>query len=182
MRRFGENVWRPSVASRAAYLLLGLAFLAGTAWLASDGGPLSPRDLVMFAVGGLIAVIGLPIVLFRWRMVLEPDELLLVFVRVRRLPLREIVGAKCVAKQGLVFVREDGSEESFAALGNTAWAHRRAKPTPGDLAARAVLCAAARVRGEVAPVDFRLGPVSGIRRAAVEGGIAAFVIGLFLGE
>jgi hypothetical protein len=45
-----------------------------------------------------------------------------------------------------------------------------------------VLCAAATARGEVPPVGYRLPPVSGLKRAAIEGGIASFVIGAFLGD
>lgn len=175
-------MWRPSFGLRAAYSLLGLAFLTGTVWLASDRGPLSSKDLVEFCVTDLVVVVGLPIVLFRWRLVLEADELIFVFIRVRRLPLGEIVQAKCVARRGLVFVCRDGSDQSFGALGNTAWGHRRKHPTRADLAARTVLCAAAAARGEIPPVDYRLPPLSGVKRAAIEGGIAAFVIGLFIGD
>jgi hypothetical protein len=182
VRRSGDNIWRPSLWARAAYLLLGLAFLAGTVWLATDGGPLTPKDMVEFSTGDLLVLVGLPIVLFRWRMVLEPDELIFVFFRERRQCLREIVEAKCVARRGLVFVCKDGSDQSFAALGNTVRGHRRKNPTRTDLAARAVLCAAATARGEVPPVDYRLPPMSGLKRAAIEGGIAGFVIGLFLGD
>ena len=182
VRRSGDNLWRPSFGLRAAYLLVGLAFLAATVWLALDGGPLSSKDLVEFSVADLVVVVGLPIVLFRWRLVLEADELILVFVRVRRLAVREIVEAKCVAGRGLVFVCKDGSEQSFGALGNTAWGHRRKDPTRTDLAARQVLSAAATARGEAPPVDYRVPPLSGLKRAAIKGGIVAFVIGLFLGD
>ncbi|MGZ4524230.1 MAG: hypothetical protein ACXVXO_12570 [Mycobacteriaceae bacterium] len=120
MRRSGDNVWRPSFGNRAVALLVGLAWLAGTTWLAQSG-PASPKEMIEAAVGDLFVLIALPIALFRWRMVLEYDELVCVFIRVRRLNLREIVDAKCVAKQGLVFVCKDGSEHSFGAVGNGRW-------------------------------------------------------------
>lgn len=182
MRRYGDDVWRPSPGLRASYLLIAAAFLVGTTWLYLGGDVLSLRDKVMFSVADLSAVSLLPLILFRWRLVLDRDELSFVFVRVRRLAVRDIVDAKCVAKEGLVFVCSDGTTESFGALGNTAWGHRRTSPTRSDLVARKVLCAAATARGDVPPSDFRLGPLRGVKRAAVEGGIAAFVLGLILGE
>ena len=102
-------------------------------------------------------------------MVLDRDELSFVCVRVRRLAVRDLVDARCVAKEGLVFVCRDGTAEAFGALGNTAWGNRRTSPTRSDLVARTVLCAAARAPGEVPPTDFRLGPLRGGKRAAVEG-------------
>jgi hypothetical protein len=181
VRRSGPGVWRPGPGTRAGYLLVGLGLLLGSLWLATHG-PISTGHRVEYVVVDLAIVLGLPVVLLRWRLVLEQDELVLVFVRARRLDLREIVAARCVAKQGLVFVCADGSEHSFAGLGNSAWGHRRRHPTRADLAARAVLCAAATARGEVPPVDFRLPPLSGRLQAALEGGVVAFLLGLVLGD
>lgn len=67
---------------------------------AAESGSLLFKDMVEFSVGDLVVVVGLPIVLFRWRMVLESDELSFVFVRVRRLTSRELVEAKCIAGGG----------------------------------------------------------------------------------
>jgi hypothetical protein len=160
---------------------MGAAFLAGTTWLASEGG-LSVRDKIAFGSADVAAVTLLPIVFFRWRMVLESDDLYLVFLRARRLALREIVEAKSVPGDGLTFALSDGRTESFAAVANSAWGHRRRTPTRADLAARAVLCAAARARGEVPPMDYRLPPLRGLKKSAVEGGIWATIVGLFLGN
>lgn len=181
VRRTGDNVWRPGATLRLAWLVLGVAFLAGTGWLASDGA-LSLRDKVLFGAADVAAVTPLPVVLFRWRMVLEADALYLVFLRVRRVPVRDIVDAKAVPKDGLTFVLRDGQTESFGALGNTAWGHRRASPTRADLAARAVLRAAAEARGEEPPGDYRLTPMRGLRKAAIEGGIWAAIVGLLIGN
>lgn len=181
VRRHGEHIWRASGGLQIAWLVVCLAFLAGTTSLHAHGG-LSTKQTVLYAVSDVCIVIFLPVMRFRWRMVLDPDELVFVFLRVRRLPLAEIVEAKSVVRQGLVFVCKDGTEESFGALANSARAHRRDTPTKADLAARTVLCAAARVRGEPAPVDYRLPPLSGVRRAALEGGVVAFILGLFLSD
>ena len=181
VRRAGDNIWRPSVGLRLSWLLMGAAFLAGTAWLASEGG-LSLRDKIAFSAADVAAVTVLPIVFFRWRMVLDNDHLCLVFVRARRLAVREIVEAKSVPGDGLTFVLSDGRTESFAAVANNAWGHRRRTPTRADLAARAVLCAAARARGDVPPMNYRLPPMRGLKKAAIEGGIWAAIVGLFVGN
>lgn len=179
VRRLGDNIWRPSVGLRLAWLLLGTALLVGTAWLASDG-ELSIKDKVMFGTGDIGAVTLLPVVLFRWRMVLDCDAVYFVFLRVRRVPVEEIVEAKTVPRDGLTFVLRNGREESFGALANSAWGHRRETPTRADRAAGAVLSAAAAARGEAPPADFRLPPMRGLRRAAIEGGIWAAIVGLFV--
>lgn len=179
VRHAGDNIWRPSVGLRLTWLLLGAVLLAGTAWLASDG-ELSLKDEIMFGTGDISAVILLPVVLFRWRMVLDRDAVYFVFLRVRRVPVEEIVDAKTVPREGLTFVLRNGRRESFGALANSAWGHRRETPTRADRAARVVLCAAAAARGEVPPADFRLPPMRGLKRAAVEGGIWAAIVGLFV--
>lgn len=181
VRRAGDNIWRPSVGLRFSWLLIGAAFLAGTAWLASEGG-LSLRDKIAFGAADVAAVTVLPIVFFRWRMVLDSDDLHLVFLRTRRLAVREIVEAKSVPGDGLTFVLSDGRTESFAAVASSAWGHRRTTPTRADLAARAVLCAAALARGEVPPMNYRLPPMRGLKKPAIEGGIWAAIVGLFLGN
>jgi hypothetical protein len=160
--------------------VLGAAFVAATIWLTAGGEELSVRDILLLVGVSLLSLVGVPIILFRWRMILEPEELLLVWASVRRVALVEVVDAKCVANQGLVFVLRDGSEEAFGALGNTAWDHRRRNPTTADLAARAVLCAAATARGEDPPIDFRLPPLRGLKKAAVRGGIVSAILGFLL--
>jgi hypothetical protein len=162
--------------------VVGLAFVATASWLLFGGGPLSLRDRIEFTAGDLVALVVLPVALFRWRLVLERDELAFVFLRVRRVALRDIVEAKCVAGRGLVFVRGDGSDESTQLVSNSAWGHRRKRPTRADLIARTVLCAAAESRGEAPPVDYRLPPLSGLRRASIRGFIAAILIGTFLSD
>jgi hypothetical protein len=169
------------VGLRVSWLLIVVALLAGTAWLASGGG-LSFRDRIVFGAADVAAVTLLPVVFFRWRMVLDSDDLYLVFLRARRLAVREIVEAKSVPRDGLTFILTDGRTESFAAVANTAWGHRSTTPTRADLAARAVLCAAARARGEAPPTDYRLPPMRGLKKAALEGGIWAAIVSLFVGN
>lgn len=181
VRRSGENVWRPPVGVLIMSVGLGAAALLLTYWLYSTGEPLSLRDRIVFPACDLMAVVLVPVAVLRWRVVLEPDELIFVFLRVRRLALREIVDARCVANRGLVFVCRDGSEEATELLGNSFRGHRRVRPTRSDLAARTVLCAAARLRGESPPYDFRLGPIAGRKEAMIEGGIWALIVGIFLG-
>jgi hypothetical protein len=182
VRRSGGNVWRPTRKTHVANTVGGLVLLALTVWLLLDDGPLSIKDTIVFLIGDVVLVIAVPTALFRWRIVLEKDELLFVFLRVRRLAVRDIVEAKCIAGRGVVFVSRDGSDESTCMVANGAWAHRRASPTRADLLARAVLCAAAEARGEVPPVDYRLPPATGFRRVAIRGGIVGFLAGLFLGN
>jgi len=182
VRRTGHNVWRPGVGLQLTWLVICVAFVAGTAWLALSGGGLSAKDKITFGSADLAAVVFLPVILLRWRMVLEHNELILVFLRARRIPLRNIVGAKTVPKQGLTFVLADGQEHSFSALGNTAWGHRRTEATRADLAARTVLTAAAQARGEVPEFGYRLPPMRGLKKAAIEGGIWAMIVGFFLGN
>lgn len=159
-------------------MLLGAFLVGGSTWMLSESGPMSVGSLLKFGLADLATLLVLPVALLRWRLVLEPDELILVFLRVRRLPLQDIVEAKCVAGRGLVFVCRNGVEESTQLVGNTAWAHRRKRPTRADLLARAVLCAAADARGDAPPVDYRLAPTSGLKRAALKGGLVALIIGL----
>ena len=83
-------------------------------------------------------------------------------------------------REGLTFVLSDGREESFGAVGNSAWGHRKKTATRADLAARAVLCAAATALGEVPASDYRLPPMKGLRKAAIEGGIWAAIVGFLL--
>lgn len=161
-------------------LLVGV-FLVGTSWLAARG-PLSLRDGIVFGCADIAFVALSPVVLFRWRMVLDSDALSLVFLRVRRMEVRTIVEAKVVPREGLTFVLDDGGTESFGALGHNAWAHRRKTATRADLAARAVLAAAAAARGEDPPAAYRLPPMRGMRRAMVEDGILALVVGLVAGN
>jgi len=181
VRRTGDNIWRPGVTLRLAWLVTGAALMAGTLWLVADG-DLSRIQLLTFAAATLVGVVLLPVVLFRWRMVLERDELLLVFLSVRRLPLSEVVGAKMIAREGLTFVCEGGREESFGALGNTAWGHKSEVPTRADLAARTILIAAAEARGEVPPLDYRLPPMGGLKKAALRVGIWTAIVSLILGD
>ncbi|WP_207024801.1 hypothetical protein [Phycicoccus sp. DTK01] len=181
VRRHGVNVWRPSVRARLSWVLLVTVFLVGTTSLAMSG-PLPTKDGLLFACADIAFISLSPVVLFRWRMVLGSDVVSLVFLRVRRIELRRIVEAKVVPREGLTFVLDDGSTESFGALGNTAWAHRRATASRADLAARAVLVAAAEARGEEPPLAYRLPPIKGLKRAAVEDGIWALVVGLIVGN
>ncbi|KAA1422222.1 hypothetical protein FE697_013715 [Mumia zhuanghuii] len=181
VRSTGDNIWRPSPGHRLSGLLVGAAFLAGTTWLASNG-ELSLKDKILFGAADITLVILLPVMLFRWRMVLDRDAVTFVFLRVRRVPIEEIVDAKTVPRDGLTFVLRDGGQESFAGLANSAWGHRRTTPTRADNAAREVLCAAAAARGEIPPADFRLPPMRALKRAAVEGGIWAALVALFVGN
>ena len=181
VRRDGENVWRPSARARLAWVLLATVFLTGTTWLAMNG-PLSLKDGILFGCADIAFISLSPVVLFRWRMVLDSEVVSLVFLRVRRIELGRIVEAKVVPREGLTFVLDDGSTESFGALGNNAWAHRRKAASRADLAARAVLVAAAAARGEEPPVEYRLPPMKGLKRAAVEDGIWALVVGLIVGN
>jgi hypothetical protein len=182
VRGYGHNVWRPGVGQQLACLAIGLGFIGASAWLTVDPADTSMRDRVLVGAAGVLAVVLLPVCLFRWRMLLKQDELVLVFLRTRRLPLREIVAAKTVPRQGLTFVLADGQEDSFGALVNSAWAHRRKEATRADLAARTVLIAAAQARGEVPDFGYRLPPMRGLKRAAIEGGIWAGIVGFFLGS
>ncbi len=179
VRRSGENLWRPSLGSRVLTATLALLLGVGYVWSLSEGLTLGKH--LYYGALATFGAVTVPVVLFRWRLVLEPDELIRVFLRVRRVPIRDIVAAKVVPREGFVFVCADGSELSFGALGNSPWSYRRAEPTRADLVARAVLCAAARQRGEEPPLDFRLPPPTGFVRAAIEVGIWAAVIGLVTG-
>ena len=169
------------MGARLAWLLVGAAFLVGTTWLATSG-PVSLEDAVLFGGADLAFVALTPVVLRRWRMVLDPDALYLVFVRVRRVELARIVDAKVVPRDGLTFVLDDGTTESFGALGNAAWSHRRRTATRADLAARGVLGAAALARGEEPPAEYRLPPMKGLKRVAVEDGVVALVVGVIAGS
>lgn len=173
-----DRVWRPGRGTLITYLFLAAALSMATAWLASDDA-LTASETVMYGSVSAAFVLLTPVVLLRWRIVIADHDLLLVFLRVRRIPLREIVGAKGVAREGLVFVCRDGSEHSFQGLGNSAWGHRRRRPTHSDLVARDVLAAASMARGEDAQLDFRLPPVQGGKQAALQAGIVAAVIGIF---
>ena len=173
-------MWRRRRSIRALYLLGAALFVALAAQPLFDGDSLSLKQIAMLAVAAAILV-ALPVELYRERLVLETEELVFVGWRVRRLTLREIVDARCVAGRGLVFVCEDGAEEPFAALGNTAWGHRRKRPTRSDLLARTVLAAAARARGDVPIPNYRLAPMFGRRRAAIEAGIIGVIVAFFLG-
>jgi hypothetical protein len=177
VRWSGGGVWRPSPGLRLAGLVIGVLFVGTTVWLYADGEVLSNRDVLLFGVADVVAVVVLPIVLFRWRLVLEDDELVRVFFRVRRLPLHQVVEARNVSRQGLTFVTADAQQMSFGGLGNSAWGHRRSRPGRADLVARAVLCAAAAARGEEPPVDYRLPPMSGLWAAIIEGGIWGAIVG-----
>ncbi|WP_182377175.1 hypothetical protein [Nocardioides sp. WS12] len=138
------------------------------------------KERILYGTGAVTLLSLLPVVLFRWRIVVERDDLLLVFLRVRRVSLKEVVEAKSVAREGLVFVCRDGSEHSFGGLGNSAWAHRRKWPTHTDLVARDVLQAAAGARGEEGPLDYRLPPVRGLMAAAMQWSVGAAIVGFFL--
>lgn len=181
IRRDGVNVWRLSVRARLAWVLFVGVFLIGTSWLATSD-PLSLRDGIVFGCADIAFVALSPVVLFRWRMVLDSDVLYLVFLRVRRIEVRRIVEAKVVPREGLTFVLDDGGTQSFGALGNNAWAHRRKTATRADLAARAVLVAAATARGEDPQAEYRLPPMKGLKRAMVEDGILALIVGLVAGN
>jgi len=174
--RSGAGVWRPSPGLRITWLVVGILFVSGTVWLYLDGEQLSDREILLFATADLVAVVVLPVMLLRWRLVLVDEELIRVLFRVRRIPVREIVEARNVARQGLTFVTADGRELAFGGLGNSAWGHRRGKPTRADIVARTVLCAAASARGEEPPFDYRLPPMTGLVQAMIEHGIAAGII------
>jgi hypothetical protein len=178
----GGTVWRPNLAGNLVNGVGGLAFLALLLWMLLDGGPLSMKQTILSVLGVVFLVVAVPPAVFRWRLVLERDELLLVFLTTRRLPLQEIVEARSDRGGGLVFICRDGSRESTSLLSNGLRSHRRANPTAADLAARAVLCAAAEARGEFPPRDFRLPPVRLSKKSVVRAGVFAFVLGLFLGE
>jgi hypothetical protein len=177
----GDIVWRPSLVADLLNGVGGLACLAGVTWLLLAGGPLSVVQEIACVLGGISLVVAVPPAVLRWRLVLERDELVFVFLTTRRLPLREIVDVKSAGNDGLVFTCSDGTQESTSLLGNGLRSHRRANPTQSDLAARAVLCAAARARGEVPPTDFRLPPVKLTKRSLAGGFVLAFVVSLLLG-
>jgi hypothetical protein len=145
------------------------------------GGPLSLKAGTLLGCADIAFISLSPVVLFRWRIVLDSDVVSLMILSVRQIELRRIVEAKVVPREGLTFVLNDGSTESFGALGNNAWAHRRKAASRADLAARAVLVAAA-ARGEALPVEYRLPPMKGVKRAAVEDGIWPLVVGLIVGN
>ncbi|BBH18624.1 hypothetical protein Back2_29110 [Nocardioides baekrokdamisoli] len=176
-----EKVWRPSVGSRAALTLTGIVLLGATITLAITG-PMTTKSWLIFTLGDCAWIVGIPVVLFRWRLVLSATELSMVFLRTRRIPVRDIVEVKCVARQGLVFVTRNGHEESFGAFGNSIWSQKRSTPSKADLVAREVLRAAAVARGEEPDLDYRLPPITGLKRAAIEGGIWAAIVGIFLGS
>lgn len=175
VRRSGDHVWWPSTGSRAIVAVLAIAVGAGYLWLLREG-DLSVAQHVLYAATVGSCAFLLPFVLFRWRLVLEPDELIRVFVRTERVPLREVVAAKVVPREGLVFECADGTTLSFGACGNSAWAHRRHHASRADLIARTVLRAAATARGEDAPHDYRLPPVKGLRQAAAEYGLWTAIV------
>jgi hypothetical protein len=177
----GDIVWRPSLTAKLLHGLGGPACLALVMWMLFAGGPLSVLQEITCVLVGISLVVAVPPSVLRWRLVLERDELVFVFLTTRRLPLREIVDVKSAGNSGLVFTCSDGTQESTSLLGNGLRSHRRANPTQSDLAARAVLCAAARARGEVPPVDFRLPPVKLSKRSLTRGVVVGFVLSLFLG-
>ncbi|GAA4103868.1 hypothetical protein GCM10023066_53100 [Nocardioides kongjuensis] len=177
MRWSGPGVWRPGPGLRIAWLVIGVLFVSGTTWLYLDGEVLSDGDVPLFAVSDLVAVVVLPVVLLRWRLVLTGDELVRVFFRIRRIPLREVVDARNVSRQGLTFVCADGRELTFGGVANSAWGHRRTTPTRADLVARAVLSAAATAQGEEPPVDYRLPPMTGLKQEIIEQGIVGGIVG-----
>ena len=176
----GEGVWRPSPGLRITWLIIGVLLLATTIWLYADGEVLTDRDVLLFGVADLLAVVVLPVVLLRWRLVLEDDELARVSFRVHRLPIHQVVEARNVSRRGLTFVTADGRQMTFGGLGNSAWGHRRSGPTRADLVARAVLCTAAAARGEEPPVDYRLPPMSGWWAAIIEGGGWGAIVGFLV--
>ncbi len=45
-----------------------------------------------------------------------------------------------------------------------------------------MLCAAASARGEVPPSDYRSPPMMGLRRAVIEGGVWALIVGFHFGS
>ncbi|QKE84201.1 hypothetical protein [Arthrobacter sp. NEB 688] len=179
--RPGDIVWRPSIATRLGWIVLASTFLVGTSWLATTG-ELGRSEVVVFTLTDATLVGLTPVVLLRWRMVLGVDALSLVFVRVRRIDLRDVVGAKVLPREGLTFVLDDGTTQSFGGLANSRLAERRAVPSRADRAAHAVLAAAAVVRGEDPPAQYRLPPMRGLRRVLVEDGILALLVAMVAGS
>ncbi|WP_300680451.1 hypothetical protein [Nocardioides sp.] len=178
----GGVVWRPSLPAKVLTGLLGLVGGTACAWLLLTGDDQSLKDQGLQALCVIAALVAVPPAVFRWRVVLERDELLFVFLSTRRLPVRDIVQATCSSGDGVAFVCADGRSESTSLVGNGLWSHRRTKPTDADLMARTVLCAAAEARGEAPPTEFRLPPVRLTKRQLLRGGVFAFLFGAFFSD
>src|SRR5436190_18122477 len=90
VRREGDGIWRPSIGARITWLAMVAVLVPATFWLIGNDSELSAGRAGVYVLTALGLLITLPVFLFRWRLVLEDDEVLFVFFRVRRMPLKTI--------------------------------------------------------------------------------------------